>query len=328
LQPVALLGFMSTSKVVVAVVTVLAIGGIGSAVYENAHRRETESALGAIRHERDRLQARVAELVKEAHEAGQRMRASEERVSTLQAELGAGGRRGKELARPAGESVATPNGNSAPAANVGLEMMANPEYLRLHGEKYRAEVALQFAPLYRMLRLTPEQIAKFEANRIEFQQVTQEVWSAAVAKGVSVTNPSVVNMARDPSLALEKDLIALLGDSGHKQYTQFTRARSGLDAVNTLAGSLYHSDAPLTAQQGEQLAQMMMNHTVSVPTAPGSKAIRYETDWSAITARMQDVLTPPQAAIFEKVLAAKKLQQQMAALSSATRGSAATKPGS
>ncbi|MSU60242.1 MAG: hypothetical protein EXS35_19075 [Pedosphaera sp.] len=61
--------------------------------------------------------------------------------------------------------------------------------------------------------------------------------------------------------------------------------------------------------------------------APGTKVVRYETDWAAVAAQAQGVIAPQQAATFETVLAGKKLQQQMTALSSAIRAASNAKPG-
>ncbi|MSU47871.1 MAG: sigma-70 family RNA polymerase sigma factor [Opitutus sp.] len=320
------LGFMSTAKIAVTIGAMLSMAGAGSALYENGHAREAESTLAAMRRERDALQARMAALARDARGAEQQARTSEERAAALQTEV-ATTRAAKEASRPATESFAAAISGSAGSVNPGMEMLANPEYVRLSVEKYCAGLGLQFAPLYKLLKLSPEQIAKFEANRTEFQQVTQEVWSAAVAKGVSVSDPAMASLLREPVTNLEKDLIAMFGETGYKQYQQYNRAQSGLDVVNTLAGNLYRTDTPLNGQQGDQLVQAVMNNTRTVPTAPGSIVMRNETDWAAVAAHGQGVLAPPQAAVFEAVIAGKKLQQQMNAISSAMRAAPNAKPG-
>jgi RNA polymerase sigma factor (sigma-70 family) len=322
---VAILGFMSTSKIVVAVLAVVGISGIGSAVYENMQVREAESAVAAIRRERDSLQLRVAKLATDAREAAERARASDERVAALQVELTTA-RSSKTVTRPATESFATTSGGSASSVNPGMEILANPEYARLSVEKYRAELGLQFAPLYKMLGLSPEQIAKFEANRVQFQQAGQEVWSVAVATGVSVSNPAVVDLAKEAITGLEKDLRVMLGEKGYAKYSQYNHAQPSLDVVTALAGNVYRTELPLTAQQGERLVDAVMSHTRAVPVAPGSKSVRYETDWAEVSRQAQAVLASPQMNVFDMVLAAKKIQQQRAAVS-ATARAAAAKPG-
>lgn len=326
------IGFMSTAKIAVSIGIVLGTAGVGSALYEKAQVRESESAMAALRREHERIVARLAQLGAEKREVEQSARADAQRVSALEAELAAAaGRDPRAGARggsaPLASASTGPAASASAAVNPGMEMLAHPEYVRLSAEKYRAGLALQFGPLYRMLSLTPEQIAKFETNRVEFQQVTQDVWSAAVAKGVSVNDPAVTGLARDAMGSLEKDVQAILGPEGDKSFTQYTRAQASLDIVTTLAGNLYRTPTPLSSQQGDQLTQAVLSATRPVPTAPGSKVVRFETDWVAVTNQTRSTLTPQQISVFETLLASKSLQQQMSALSSAIRTAAKPKPG-
>jgi len=326
------IGFMSTAKIAVSIGIVLGTAGVGSALYEKAQVRESESAMAALRREHERIVARLAQLGAEKREVEQSARADAQRVSALEAELAAAaGRDPRAGARggsaPLASASTGPAASASAAVNPRMEMLAHPEYVRLSAEKYRAGLALQFGPLYRMLSLTPEQIAKFETNRVEFQQVTQDVWSAAVAKGVSVNDPAVTGLARDAMGSLEKDVQAILGPEGYKSFTQYTRAQASLDIVTTLAGNLYRTPTPLSSQQGDQLTQAVLSATRPVPTAPGSKVVRFETDWVAVTNQTRSTLTPQQISVFETLLASKSLQQQMSALSSAIRTAAKPKPG-
>ncbi len=326
------IGFMSTAKIAVSIGMVLGVAGVGSALYEKANARESEGALAALRREHVRTVARLTQLGAEKRAVEQSARADAQRVSALEAELvAAASRDAKAGNRGGGASLAVsspgPSAAALAAVNPGMEMLAHPEYVRLSVEKYRAGLALQFGPLYRMLGLTPEQIAKFETNRVEFQQVTQDVWSAAVAKGVSVNDPAVTGLARDAMGSLEKDVQTILGPEGYKSFTQYNRAQASLEIVTALAGNLYRTPTPLSSQQGDQLTQAVLGATRSVPTAPGSKVVRFETDWAAVTSQTRNALTPQQVHVFETLLASKRLQQQMSALSSSIRANSNPKTG-
>ncbi len=323
---------MSKATWVAAIGVLVGGAGMGLAWRERAEHRETQAGLAALRREHETTVARLAQAGTEKREAEQRARASEERAASSQAELagarrGAGGTRPGGDARGVGASSAAAATTAAGAVNPGMEVLGHPDYLKLSVEKYRAGLGLQYGPLYQRLRLTPEQIAKFEANRTEFQLVTQEVFSAAVAKGVSIATPGIMGIAQEPVVRLEQELKAMLGEAGYAHYTNYKRAESGLEVVTTVAGNLYRTDTPLTAQQGEQLTQAVVSATRAVPTAPGSKAVRHETDWAAVAAQAQGALTPSQVRVLNAVLEGKRLQQQMSALSSAIRANAAPRPG-
>ncbi len=321
------LGFMSTAKIIVTVGVLVGAAGVGSAIRERAQNRETQAGLAALRREHENTVVRLAQAGTDKRETEQRARMNEERVAALQSELAAARGGAGGAARGANSASVATAAPAAGAVNAGMEMLAHPDYVKLSVEKYRAGLGLQCGPLYKMLRLTPEQIARFEANRTEFQQVTQELYSAAVAKGVSVSTPGIMGLAREPVVALERELKEILGEPGYAHYTSYKRAESGLEVVTTVAGNLFRTDTPLTPQQGEELTQAVVGATKSVPTAPGSKVVRFETDWTAVAAQAQGALTAQQLAVFNAVIEGKRLQQQMSALSSAIRASTNPKPG-
>jgi hypothetical protein len=176
---------------------------------------------------------------------------------------------------------------------------------------------IRFGLLFHALQLSPDQIAKFETNRTQFQQATMEVWSAAVAQGVAVSDPAIVKMAKEAMGGLDEELRALLGEEGYRQYSRYAGAESATEMIGSLAGSVYYTDAPLSAEQGERLAKVIMDRTQKVPVAPGSKTIRYQTDWAAVETESQRVLAASQAVVFQALVEAKKLQEQMSAISRA-----------
>jgi hypothetical protein len=206
----AILGFMSTSKVIGGVVIVLGLGGIGSALHQRNEARRAETALAVHGSERDRLRAQLAGAEARARDAEELARAHAERVAALAKQL--------DLAKTAGSSgrgSATAPVSSAipaaPAANPGMEMLGDPDYVQRQVQRYRSLLRIRFGLFFRALQLSPEQIAKFETNRTQFQQATMEVWSAAVAQGVAVSDPAIVKMAKQAMGGLDEELRTLLG---------------------------------------------------------------------------------------------------------------------
>jgi hypothetical protein len=124
----------------------------------------------------------------------------------------------------------------------------------------------------------------------------------------------------------ETELRSLLGEEGYRQYQSHFRASSGLGMLKELAGAVYRSDSPLTAAQGEQIAQVMIRETRSVPRAPGSKTVITVIDWDSVGLQARSVLMPTQLAVFQALLEARKLQERMNEMRRAASQSSAAKP--
>jgi RNA polymerase sigma factor (sigma-70 family) len=314
---VGVLGFMSTAKLAVGVATMFGVAGLGTALYESRQVERAEATTAGMRREVEALRARVAQAELRAQEAEKQSQAGEARIVALRKEAEAAPSR-QNAGRPA--STATAKDRPAPAgANPGMEMLGNPEYMRLQVQANNALFGLRFKALYNSLRLTPEQIARFETNRAAFHQATMEVWSAAIQQGVAVGDRGVTELARKSAGTLDKELYDLLGADGHSVYLKYSNASSGLELVTTLAGHVSLSGVPLSAQQGERLVQTVIDNTLRVPSASGANVMRYETNLAAVESGSAQILSESQMDVFRRLLVNKRLQQEMGALSSAAR---------
>ncbi len=317
---------MSSTKIIITGVAVLGLAGLGTAIQGKNEAQRLAAALTAAQHERDALQARMVRLEERARDAEHRANASESRIADFKKEAEAA-RVSPRSARGGAAAVAPTGTQASASASPAVDpMLSDPEYFRLSLQKYRAELGQKFWLLYKQLGLSPEQIARFEANRTESQQAQLEVFSAATTQRVAISDPTVLKLFAQAAGSLEKDLQAMLGDAGYRQYVQYNHAQNAQEVVSTLAGTVYRSDSPLTAFQGERLAEAVIANTRSVPASPGSKTMTRETDWTAVGAEAQAILNPAQAAVFQTFLEGKKLQAQMSALSRAARAPAAPKP--
>jgi RNA polymerase sigma factor (sigma-70 family) len=296
-------GFMSTTKITIGVAVLIGAIGVGTGMHGYRTAGRAEAVVAASKQEADAARAQVTQADARAREAEARVRASEARVAALQ--------RGNASAQASSRSVQP----SAPVAGGMNPMLSHPEYFRLNGEKYRAELAQKFWPLYRQLNFTPEQIARFEANRTGSYQASTEVVSSAQAKGVSPSDSGVSKLAGEAVLPFETELMAMLGgEAGYREYVRHNRASAGIALVRELAGSLAWSPAPLTAAQGERLAQDLIAETRVVPAAPGSKSVRHVTDWDAVATLARSVLAAEQVPAFQALLDGRKLQERMSEL--------------
>jgi RNA polymerase sigma factor (sigma-70 family) len=322
------LGFMSTTKSLIAVAALVVAAGVGSAVYEAGAAHDAKTALESTRRELKAAHAQSAVLRQQLGVSEQGAAAASARVAALEKELAAA--RGKA-------TPAAPSGAATRAAEMGVPW-TNPDYSRAYVAKYRAELRLKYAPLYRALGLSPEQIAQFEAALADTMQAVTDIWAAAGAQGVNTAHDSaaattVAKMTSDPYKERNDKLRALLGDAGFTQFLQFDapNAQTARDVVNSLAANMYTSETPLTAPQGEQLTQIIARNTriVNTPMASdGGKPvyrITPETDWTAVSAQAQGLLSEPQLAVLRNLTEQQRLSAELIQVSSTGRLSTGSK---
>ena len=148
--------------------------------------------------------------------------------------------------------------------------------------------------------------------------------AAANAKGVAPTDPALTALIRQMMGDIETNVREMLGSTGYQRYSEYRRALSAMEIVGSLAARSYGTAEPLQRQQGEQLTRLIVDQTRTVPAAPGSKSVRYETDWTAVGEEAKRVLSSGQATTLQALLDMKELQARMSALSRAQRLSEGT----
>ena len=176
----------------------------------------------------------------------------------------------------------------APAGD-GSDLAAGAAAVR---RRIQAWADLRYGRLFKVLGLTPPQIAEFEALAVNHQLALHDIAEAARENGVVTTNPAVVqllNQETDQYHAQEADL---LGPAGYPQLLEDNRTSEPRGWVNSLAGNLFYSD-PLSAPQEDRLVQILANQSPGYQGG-GDAATRQIQDWGAVFAQAQGVLSPAQ----------------------------------
>ena len=322
--------FMSTSKTVVVLGAVIAaMGGVGGAVYEARMAERVSAELVSLRQEHAAVSAKVLAAEASLRTAEQAAATATSRVAVLEKNL--------ESAKPNPGPPAKPG--PTPSANTLNNVFGNSGYARLEVEKFRASLALRYDPLYRALNLSSEQIAKFEAALTGGFQGTVDIWAAAAMEGIAVsdnntpTGTSLARMTADPHEVAQKTVEALLGEERYEKYRQFDKLGSVRELVTALAGGVYHSESPLTAQQGESLAGILSANTkiVRTPMADDGKKPMFwtseETDWGAVTTQAQSILSASQLNTLRSLAAQKRAEREMSRIMNPSAAPSATKTG-
>lgn len=315
-----ILSIMSTTKMMVGVTGAIALLAIGTAVHEFAVARDAKAAAVASSEESAGLQRQLANERQRAVAAETRLQSVEERlaaVSSRATETVANGRpisgakRGTAGGLVGAESTAT-DAKTSPLNRL----TGSPEYQQLALKVQRATFPLKYGPLYRSLNLSPQQITAFENLAVGQWQNYTDMIAAAHAQGVPATDPSLAALRQPVDSEFARNLVAVLGEDGAKQFFSYYRTVDARATVDTLAGNLYYTDTPLTLTQADQLTSIVAANTASLKIN-GVMAAPKETNWDAVMNQAQAVLAPAQLTTLQLLQEKARLQQQMSDLSTA-----------
>jgi hypothetical protein len=168
---------------------------------------------------------------------------------------------------------------------------------------------LRFGQLYAKLRLTPDQVAEFERLIARRNEAMVATGRERILQGLDRNDPGFLARRDAAVTPIDRDLQSLLGDSGYKSYRQFEQTSGVRGLVESLAGAVYYSDAPLTAQQGEQLASVLV---ATNKRQRGGRPEWMDLDWDATMAETQSILSPAQLAALKALHDQAALQQAAA----------------
>lgn len=153
-----------------------------------------------------------------------------------------------------------------------------------------AWLALRNSALYRRLGLTRDQIAQWEdlasshwmrMAGIEEKRQNHEI-SGAVAG----------QLRKQEDSQFQQGETDLLGAAASQQVQDYERSLPARAVINGVAGNLYYTSTPLTAEQGEQLTQILASSSAAYQK--GQAARISEVDPAAVLAQAAQFLVPRQ----------------------------------
>lgn len=291
---------MNNTKLTVGLATVLSVGGVGSAVWQTAAVRETESALANIRRERDVLQARLREVEDRSPAIGR----TRDRVAAMTGKSAANGSANADARSVAahgdGSTAAPPAARPSERSSVSQMLMRNPAFRNAELQRQRANFGLKYGPLYRSLRLSPEQIGEFEDAMYEWFQTNMETSALAAEQGLRDTDPKLAGLVKPALDNLTARLRLAIGEEGLKQLGPYEQTNDARETVSLLAGNLYYTDVPLSLAQAEQLTRIVAANTAAMKVS-GIIGTPRELNWDAILTQAQGALAPAQLATLRRI---------------------------
>ncbi len=265
-------GFMSTTKLGVAgAVVLLVLVGLGT--YERQRRAVIEREVAELRGERE-----VRMATQRAKE--NRARDTEREEARVRAEIDA---TRVKLAEAAKAPPPAPAWD--PTEEGRAYLVRNPEVNRAFGAYVSASLRFQYAPMYRALGWSEEQIRRFEAFR------GQGMGMAAYSEdGRSISMPFGAKIDRSDYGSRFTEAVG--GPEGAQKFYEFQSLGTARRLTRDVASALYSTDSPLSPTQADQVVQIFVESRNVGPAARNG-----EFDWDAVLAKSQTVLSAEQLAV-------------------------------
>jgi hypothetical protein len=244
------------------------------------------------------------------------------------------------------KSEATPK--AAPASAVRkldgpvAALVQSPQLQAQYLEAKRARIERAYGPLFKSLNLSADQIARFGSIVMQREEQALDIAGAVPAAlhssfsdGQWFTGSlslSVGGPASDPDTQAAAKLLqqanqgfqdaatGLLGPDGYHQLVDYQRAMPMRGVVDDLAGSLATSSSPLNPDQANQLVQILASASASY--GKGRTATLSPIDWDQALQGASGVLSSPQMASLNEVIAMRHAQDQLRDLVKTATGAA------
>ncbi|MBI5381781.1 MAG: sigma-70 family RNA polymerase sigma factor [Opitutae bacterium] len=272
------LQFMSMTKTITGIAAITGMLAIGTAIYEARQTRELERARNA---------------------ASQTYATATQRLETLRQRLDNAERAASPLntteVRPA--QPARPASASALSTQTQAALERGRQFLAAHPEAtawihayQKASFDRQYGPFCRSIQLTPEQTARLETliqghQTLSFNQPDGKLLTFTFGAGPTATS--------------NQELRALLGDENYARFTDYSRGIGSRTLLTELAGNTYYLEKPLTPEQTERFAQILLRNNSDYQA--GRSFLQKSQDWDQTFAEAQTVLTGSQLVMLSEL---------------------------
>lgn len=270
---------VTTGAIVVLAAAALTI------VHTVRSKQEAEDALAVTARKQ-------AALEDELQRQNNRLLSAEESRAALQTSVGTAA-----AAKP--KSPERPSEKASPGAALPnpRELLTNdPQLQTLWLKSGRSAVQRQYGLLFETLQLSPAQIAKFQDNVIRQQEQLMDLAGVAQSQGAEAKQAidTLRAKANDEFQAAQSEL---LGSDGIKRWRDYERSAQVRSVVEGFAGTAVLNGFPITAEQGNRLAETLAGATQDYGS--GGRAEAATIDWASLDARLQQILSPPQLTLFK-----------------------------
>jgi hypothetical protein len=265
---------MSRRTLARAAITGLFLALFGLAWREAALARRAESDLGAA-------VSKHAELVDALRRQKELFAAASRLRTGMEAKLGG---LKSALAHPPSKDAALKVLALAAAPWREVVLAKEPKLQALYLAAERASLPARYGPFLRPLGLSAEQTAKFDDVQLAAAERALDIKASAEAQGLTLDDPAVAALLKQSAQELQSAQADLLGADGVQQLQQYERSLPMRAFVDSLGGALAFTDAPLNAQQANQLLQQLLGASSSYQDGGIAISPRLTTVYSSLMA--------------------------------------------
>lgn len=175
--------------------------------------------------------------------------------------------------------------SSAPYQEGKMLLAKYPELKRSYVAWIEANIRHEFEPLFRELKLTPEQIQRF------IEITCSDGYTMGMGYGPSGKPVLLTLGEKEANDSKVERLTELLGPVGVQQWGKYVNTTPDRNTVARLARDLTFSETPLTPQQAESLTSVV---SLARHAPAGQPRARREVNWEEVTEQAQTLLSPAQ----------------------------------
>lgn len=135
-------------------------------------------------------------------------------------------------------------------------LLRNPELQRLYTKQRTLRIRETYGPLYRTLKFSAAQVARFESIMSDFVQGDMDVRIAGLTMGAGKGDVAVAKLLNQVTQERDRAIQALGGDAAVAEFYDFERTAAWRSGPAQLASALYYTEEPLTGEQGERLVDL------------------------------------------------------------------------
>jgi hypothetical protein len=181
-----------------------------------------------------------------------------------------------------------------------LELLRTDPKVQARSLAYeRNRTKMVYAPLFRILALTPEQILKFEDNVMRLREGQMDLASTIALKGLAQHDPAVETIGAQQQSDYESAQKDLLGEAGYQQLKTYDEDWPARSVVSNIVGGATVAGLPLTTDQTKQLTDLVVQASRTSTKAQGGDYFDGRINWTDIDDRASSFLTPAQVAFMK-----------------------------
>ena len=274
---------MKSSRVVATVGGLLFLAGLGAALWARREQRQTEAAQAEWAGKQAQVRLALSRSQKEA--AASTQAAAD--LKATQARLAAG--------KPPAAPKAPPAPNRPPDWSALLA--THPDLQAAFEKAYHANRDHLYGALYRRLNLPPDQIDRLDDLMAKDVENNFDLMGSAQAQNLPANDPTIAKLRQEQADELHQQEAAVLGPQNYTAFQTFDNEMPIRNAVGDASSMALVSGSPFTADQEEQMTQLLAQTSSAFQQNPGKKLDPSTVDWNAALAQASSFLSPAQIAV-------------------------------